>query len=266
MLLSEAGTEVDFEKLMAESRIDDISMQRTVIRGISRINSFTSEVESINEVDKMYTEEERKINKLMKRANLKMAGLDNEIFIKEPKSTGEFMKFREQYDQNYEKLNKIKEMIQNSKITLMEFLENPESNQPLAEINGHSSESEGENEKEEFIKKLQLEKSPPKIELSSISPGIRSRMSSKRTKKDLDNKPKLEEIAESIKEFNLDPSKNKLTRRKSKFSNYNASLLQSEIKSQRSKKSGIEQKINSQRSGFKKEKSSIGQDTTRIGG
>lgn len=77
--------QVDFEKLMAESRISDISMQKTVIGvGMKRANSFVSQVESINEVDKLYTKEEMKITKIVGRikethTQMKMSWVYNEV-------------------------------------------------------------------------------------------------------------------------------------------------------------------------------------------
>lgn len=76
---------VDFEQLMAESRISDISMQKTVIGvGMKRGNSFVSQVESINEVDKLYTKEEMKITKIVGRikethSQMKMSWVLDEV-------------------------------------------------------------------------------------------------------------------------------------------------------------------------------------------
>ena len=66
---SVAKSGVDFEKLMAESKMSAISMQKTVIGVGMKRNSFISHVESINEVDKLYTKEEMKITKIIGRMN-----------------------------------------------------------------------------------------------------------------------------------------------------------------------------------------------------
>lgn len=66
---SVAKSGVDFEKLMAESKMSAISMQQTVIGVGMKRNSFVSHVESINEVDKLYTKEEMKITKIVGRMN-----------------------------------------------------------------------------------------------------------------------------------------------------------------------------------------------------
>jgi len=66
---SVAKSGVDFEKLMAESKMSLISMQPTVIGDGMKHNSFVSHVESINEVDKLYTKEEMKIIKIVGRMN-----------------------------------------------------------------------------------------------------------------------------------------------------------------------------------------------------
>lgn len=125
-----------------ESRLDEISMQKTVIHGtLQRFNSLNSEVDSIHEIDKLYSNEEQIINKLSGKIILKSAGMDREIEEKIPDSIDEFLNLKDKFSKHVEKIEKIHGMVNSSQLNLMNFLENPEADAPLEDVNNDSSDS-----------------------------------------------------------------------------------------------------------------------------
>ena len=224
---------VDFEKLMAESRISDISMQQTVIGvGMKRSNSINSEVECINEVDKLYTKEEMKIAKLavniketqgkmmmgwnidevditkeeskfdlnagtaIKKKNPQRYGgmsypskIKNSMNSRGKKDTNndvvgsellnnQYIQGKDEYEDFVDEYYNINKMMVDAKKNLMNFLENPEADEELQDL-----EQQDEENSEEGLFKKDLHMTPIETRNNSFNK-IQSQMALPKNEED----------------------------------------------------------------------------------
>lgn len=133
-----------FEKMLAESRLDDLSMQRTVVGAGMQLKgmSHSSGIDSIKEVKHLYTAEETNVTKIANRIKK-----DCEVLRKKEKKLGlsnmenieEFINQREGHQDYTATIGDVFMIQEEARGTLMDFLASPEADQELEEINSRSN-------------------------------------------------------------------------------------------------------------------------------
>ena len=125
--------------MLAESQLDALSMQKTVIGGgaeaLMTKDTFTN-IESINEYRHMYTQEERKILKLHNkiRASSKAYSKKSDLVQKEGESVDMFINQIQGYDEMLENMSNVNRFDEEGKSNLLKFLQSSEANEELEMI------------------------------------------------------------------------------------------------------------------------------------
>ena len=143
-----AINESQFEKMMAESRLDELSMQKTVI-GQSKMQagptiSHISDVQSINEVNKLYNQNELEMDKYVKKMHkkAKKVGDLNSTKASQSKNTNQYSSSKYGFEKSLRNYNNVIELTEMSRKNLMEFLDSLEADKPLLDIGAGSDEDD----------------------------------------------------------------------------------------------------------------------------
>lgn len=169
-----------FEKMLAESKIDDISMQRTVVGGGYKLLkglSQSSGIDSIKEVKHLYTAEETNINKISSKIKAVYKEIQENNFENEgknlleisieknpekcEKSIENFLKKKQGFEAFSTTIVELKKIQEEARNDLMDFLASAEADQELEELESNSQsriiETNGvtpKNENTQFLEEI----------------------------------------------------------------------------------------------------------------
>lgn len=150
MMESEERKELEaYNNMMLENRMDEISMQVTIIGGALNLlkANNSSGIDSIKEVKHMYTNEETNVNKISSRVKNTLNHNEyNKKINKEkeaaPENIDEFIDVRNSYQDLAGKINDIHLLNEEAKSNLMDFLVSPEADKELEEVDSVSDSQE----------------------------------------------------------------------------------------------------------------------------